>query len=578
MSVAALREIEARLTAPGAPFEIVEEDVFGAPIRVFKERVPSLRVLLAASAAHGDAEYLVCDDGRRISYAENLRRVAKLAAALRDQFGVRPGDRVAILAANCPEWIETFWATVSLGATAVGLNGWWVRDEILYGLEDSEPKLLVGDAKRLARIAGAALPRVEGSEVRVVEIGPDFDALWNHDRDVALPDAPIAEDDAATILYTSGTTGRPKGAVNTHRGILTMVRLQVFHGVRMMMKAAANAAARGESLGGGAMTRPCNLINTPLFHVSGLYAGAVTSLANGLKTVWTTGRFDPVRVMQLIEAERVTVWGPMGTMMQRVLSHPDFGRHDLSSVTQLGSGGAPLPSELLARMRDAFPNARTSVAIGYGLTESTALATINGSEELVARPDSVGRPLPTIDVEIRDADGKPVSEGAEGEIFLRGPLVMREYWRRPRETAETIGPGRWLRTGDVGRLEDGYLYINSRRRDLILRAAENIYPAEIEQALEAHDAVREAAVVGVDHPELGQEVKAIVVVPEEVLRGANAERMLAEELSRWVATRLAYFKVPAHWEFRSDPLPRNATGKVLKNVLTSGALNPFVEE
>jgi len=578
MSVAALREIEARLTAAGAPFEVAMEDVLGVPTRVFKERVPSLRALLAASAAHGDAEYLVCDDGRRISYTENLRRVAKLAAALHDQFGVRPGDRVAILAANCPEWIQTFWATVSLGAIAVGLNGWWVRDEILYGLADSEPKLLIGDAKRLSRIAGAALPNVEGSEVRVVEIGRDFDALWNHDRAVALPDAQIAEDDAATILYTSGTTGQPKGAVNTHRGILAMVRLQVFHGVRMMMKAASDAAARGESLGGGATTRPCNLINTPLFHVSGLYAGAVTSLANGLKTVWTTGRFDPARVLQLIEAEGVTAWGPMGTMMHRVLTHADFSRHDLSTVTQLGSGGAPLPAELFARMRAGFPNARSSVAIGYGLTESTALATINGSEELIARPDSVGRPLPTIDIEIRDAEGNPVAEGREGEICMRGPLIMREYWRRPKETAETIAPGRWLRTGDIGRLEDGYLYINSRRRDLILRGAENIYPAEIEQALEAHDAVREAAVVGVDHAELGQEVKAIVVVGEELLRGANAETELAEALSRWVGERLAYFKVPAQWEFRSEALPRNATGKVLKNVLTNGAVNPFVEE
>jgi len=578
MSVTALREIEVRLTASGAPFEVVLEDVLGVPTRVFKERVPSLRALLAASAAHGEAEYLVCDDGRRISYAENLRRVAKLAAALRDRYGVGPGDRVAILAANCPEWIQTFWATVSLGAIAVGLNGWWVQGEILYGLADSEPKLLIGDAKRLARIAGVSLPNVEGSEVRVVEIGRDFDALWNHDSDVALPDAKIAEDDAATILYTSGTTGRPKGAVNTHRGILAMVRLQVFHGLRMMMKAAADAAGRGESLGGGAMTRPCNLINTPLFHVSGLYAGAVTSLANGLKTVWTTGRFDPARVLQLIEAEGVTAWGPMGTMMHRVLTHPEFSRHDLSTVTQLGSGGAPLPAELLARMRAGFPNARSSVAIGYGLTESTALATINGSEELVARPDSVGRPLPTIDIEIRDAEGNPVAEGREGEICMRGPLIMREYWRRPKETAETIAPGRWLRTGDIGRLEDGYLYINSRRRDLILRGAENVYPAEIEHALEAHDAVREAAVVGVDHAELGQEVKAIVVVSEESLRGANAETKLAEALSRWVADRLAYFKVPAHWEFRSEALPRNATGKVLKNILTSGAVNPFVED
>ena len=578
MSLAALREIEARLTAAGAPFEVVEEDVLGVPTRVFKERVPSLRALLTASAAHGGAEYLVCDDGRRISYAENLRRVAKLAAALRDDFGVRPGDRVAILAANCPEWIQLFWATVSLGAIAVGLNGWWVRDEILYGLEDSEPTLLVGDAKRLSRIARATLPRVGGSEMRVVEIGPDFDALWDHGREAALPEVALHEDDAATILYTSGTTGRPKGAVNTHRGILAMVRLQVFHGLRMMMKAAADAAARGEKPGGGAMTRPCNLVNTPLFHVSGLYAGAVTSLANGLKTVWTTGRFDPKRVLQLIETERVTAWGPMGTMMHRVLTHPDFGSHDLSSVTQLGSGGAPLPPALFARMREGFPNARSSVAIGYGLTESTALATINGSEELIARPDSVGRPLPTIDVEIRDADGKPVAAGDEGEIHMRGPLVMREYWRRPQETAETILPGRWLRTGDIGRLDDGYLYINSRRRDLILRGAENVYPAEIEQAIESHDAVREAAVVGVDHAELGQEVKAIVVVGEDSLRGENAERALAEALSRWVGDRLAYYKVPAHWEFRSEPLPRNATGKVLKNVLTSGAVNPFVEE
>ncbi len=573
MSAAAFREIEARLTAAGAPFEIIEESVLGVPTRVFKERVPSLRALLAASEVHGEAEYLVCDDGRRISYAENLRRVAKLAAALQSQYGVGPGDRVAILAANCPEWIQTFWATVSLGAIAVGLNGWWVRDETLYGLADSEPKLLIGDAKRLARIAGAAPPGADGAPLRIVEIGADFDALWNHDRDVPLPDAPIAEDDAATILYTSGTTGRPKGAVNTHRGILAMVRLQVFHGVRMFMKAAADAAARGESLGGGAVTRHCNLINSPLFHVAGLYAGAVTSLANGLKTVWMTGRFDPGRVLQVIEAERVTAWGPMGTMMHRVLSHPDFARHDLSTVTQLGSGGAPLPPDLFARMREAFPNARTSVAIGYGLTESTALATINGSEELLARPDSVGRPLPTVDVEIRGADGNPVADGSEGEIHLRGPLIMREYWRRPRETAETILPGRWLRTGDIGRLQDGYLYINARRRDLILRAAENVYPAEIEQALEAHAAVREAAVVGVDHPELGQEVKAIVVVDD-----LRDERALAEALSRWVGERLAYFKVPAHWEFRREPLPRNATGKVLKNVLTSGAVNPFVEE
>jgi acyl-CoA synthetase (AMP-forming)/AMP-acid ligase II len=565
-----MRAIEARLTAPGGPFEIGEEIVLGAPARVFRERLPSLRALLESSAQHGDAEYIVTDDGRRISYAEHLRRVAALAAALRDRFGVRPGDRVAILAANCPEWIASFWAAVSLGAVAVGLNGWWVRDEILYGLADCEPRVLIGDRKRLARLSGATLPRVEGREIPVVEIESGFAPLWDPRAAGDLPDTPIAEDDPATILYTSGTTGRPKGAVNTHRGIVALVRLQVFHGIRMMMKAAADAAARGESLAAAPRPRPTNLVNTPLFHVSGLYAGAITSLANGLKTVWTTGRFDPVRVLELIESERVTAWGPMGTMVQRVLAHPDFGRYDVSSIVQIGSGGAPISAELFARMRDGFPNASRSMGIGYGLTESTALATLHFGEELLARPDSVGRPLPTIDVEIRDRDGKPVREGEEGEIHLRGPLVMREYWRRPRETAEAIGPGRWLRTGDVGHFEDGYLYLHSRRRDLILRAAENVYPVEVEQCLESHPAVREAAVVGVDHPELGQEVKAIVVVGDPAPPPS--------ELERWVAERLAYYKVPAHWELRREPLPRNATGKILKHVLTGGAVNPFVEE
>lgn len=565
----ALCEIEARLTGPGAPFEIGIEPVYGVPTRVFRERLPSLRALLATSAAHGDAEYLVVDDGRRITFAEHLRDVASVAAALRDRFGVGPGDRVAILAANCPEWITAFWATLSLGAIAVGLNGWWVRDEILYGLADSDPKLLIGDRKRLARIAGAPV------SVPVVEIESEFEKLRGFAPDAALPGVAIAEDDAATILYTSGTTGRPKGAVNTHRGIVAMVRLQVFHGARLMMKAAAEAAARGETLAPRA--KPCMLVNAPLFHVSGLYAGAISALANGLKTVWMTGRFDPERVMDLIVAERVTSWGPMGNMMHRVLSHPGFPDHDFTHVTHIGSGGTPLPLDLFERMRAGFPSASRSVGIGYGLTESTALATIQAGDELIARPDSVGRPLPTVEIEVRDLAGRAVAEGEEGEIYIRGPLVMREYWRRPQETAESISRDRWLRTGDVGHCEDGYLYLHSRRRDLILRGAENVYPAEIEQCLELHPGVREAAVIGVDHAELGQEVKAIVVVAEPPPAAEERARVVAE-LTRFVAERLAYYKVPAHWELRSDPLPRNAMGKVLKHILSDGAVNPFVEE
>ena len=550
-------EIEQTLTAEGAPFEIAPEPVFGEVMPVFANREPNLRAILEASVAHGDAEYLVFGD-RRISFAEHGRIVASVASALRERFGIGKGDRVAILAANCPEWIVSFWAALSLGAIPVGMNGWWAADEILYGLEDSEPKLLIGDSKRLARIAGADV------RCRVVEIETDFEKLWHDDLDAPLPDVPIDEDDPATILYTSGTTGRPKGAVNTHRNIIALCRVQVFHGLRSAM---LNAGKTPDPLA----PKSCMMINTPLFHVSGLYAGAVTLLATGVKTVWTTGRFDPGTVLRLIEEERVTNWGPMGTMLHRVLNHPDFGKYDLSSLRNVGSGGAPMSAEMQARVREAFPAVRSQMGLGYGLTESTALATLNFGEELVAHPESVGRPLPTVEVEIRDAEGAPLPEGCEGDVYLRGPLVMKEYWRRPEETAETIVAGRWLRTGDIGRLEDGRLTINSRRRDLILRASENVYPAEIEMCLEAHPDVREAAVVGVPHEELGQEVKAIVV-PEEGRTPGPAE------LAAWVGGRLAYYKVPAHWELRDALLPRNAAGKIMKHVLTGDADNPFVEE
>jgi acyl-CoA synthetase (AMP-forming)/AMP-acid ligase II len=312
-------------------------------------------------------------------------------------------------------------------------------------------------------------------------------------------------------------------------------------------------------------------VNTPLFHVSGLYAGAVTLLAAGVKSVWSVGRFDPVQTMQLIERERVTNWGPMGTMIYRVVNHPDVSRFDLSSLRNVGSGGAPLSPELQARMREVFPNIRRQMGIGYGLTESTALATLNYGEELERHPDSVGRPLPTIALEIRDEAGRPLPEGAEGEVHLRSPLVMREYWRNPQATAEAILPGRWLRTGDIGRVEQGRLYLNSRKRDLILRGSENVYPAEIELRLEAHPDVSEAAVVGVEDAEYGQEVKAFVVPSP----GASPD---PRDLARFVGERLAAFKVPRHWEIRREPLPRNAAGKVMKHVLKGERENPFVEE
>lgn len=553
-----LARIEAELTASGGPFETEDALVLGERMRVFRRRASSLREHLVNSSRFGDSEYVLFTDGveeRRITFAEHLGAVASVAARLRNDFGVRPGDRVAIVAANCPEWIVTFWAAVSLGAVAAGINGWSTGPEIRYGVDDSDPVLLVGDRKRLARLEGADVG------VPVVEIERDFEALWSSDPDADLPDQPIGEDDPALILYTSGTTGRPKGAVHTHRNVNALLGVNFFNGMRMVKFSPPAPDA----------LPVCQLATMPLFHVSGLHNAAVAFLVSGVRSVWTTGRFDPELVMRLVERERITGWSVTPTMLHRVVEHPDFARYDLSSLRQVGGGGSTFSPALQRRTKEVVPGVRSSMGIGYGLTECTALATLNSGGELTDFPDSVGRPVPTMDIEIRGRDGTALPDGEDGEIHVRGPLVMLEYWRKPAETADVIGPGRWLRTGDIGRMDDGRLYLASRKRDLILRGGENIYPAEIENRLEEHPAVDEAAVVGVDHDELGQEVKAIVVVAGESDPDPG-------DLAAWVGIALAAFKVPVHWEIRRTPLPRNATGKVLKHLLVDGGEPTFVEE
>jgi acyl-CoA synthetase (AMP-forming)/AMP-acid ligase II len=551
--------VEAQLLAPGAPFELIEEEVLGERVQVFANRARSLRDVLSRAGELGGAEYMVFVDDeqeRRYTFADHQRLVTSAAAAFAGRFGVGPGDRVAILAANCPEWVISFWATVSLGAICVGLNGWWTEDEIRYAVGHSKPKVLIADRKRAARIA-----RDLGVPLLVVEDG--FDTLVDAYPDRELPTCSIAESDPAIILYTSGTTGRAKGVVHTHGNVTNMIMVSFFHGARLMM--ANPKAAELPQLPNSV------LVTSPLFHVSGLHCAAVTALAGGAKTVWPMGRFDPEKTLALIEQEKVTGWGYTATVLHRLLSHQKIGDHDLSSFRSVGGGGSPIPSRLLDKARALFPQCSYAMGVGYGLTEGTAFATLNAGDELTDDPASVGRPVPTVQIDIRDEQGRSVPNGEEGSIHLRGPLVMLEYWADPEATRAAIKPGRWLNTGDVGRLENGKLYIASRKRDLILRGGENVYPLEIEQRLEAHPAVAEAAVIGIDHEELGQEVKAVVVLEE----GLQIE---TDDLQRWVAEALAYYKVPTVWEIRSLPLPRNATGKVLKNALRNAEDSMFIEE
>ena len=540
--------VEAQLLAPDGMFAVEEVDVQGERMQAFVQRPRNLRDLLVRSASFGDKEFIVATDGvreRRITFAEHAQLVASVAAALRERYGVGPGDRVAILAANCPEWIVAFWATISLGAVAVGLNGWSTGPEIRYFVGDCDPTVLIADRKRIERVDGG-----HDLGVPVVVIEDDFEALEAFAPDAPLPEVEIAEDDPAIILYTSGTTGRPKGAINTHRNIGAYLMLAMFTGARSAMLSPPPAEP----------VPACQMVTSPLFHVSGLHSAAIMLLFTGTKSVWLIGRFDPAVVMQVIERERCTGWSFTETVLHRLVNHPDVGKYDMSSVRTVGGGGSPVAPSLLERTRQVFPNARRSVGVGYGQTECAALATLNNGQELIDHPLSVGRPAPTVELEIRDPFGAALPDGEEGEVCLRGPMVMPGYWRRPEATVETITAGGWLHTGDIGHMLGGRLYLASRKRDLILRGGENVYPVEIEKCIEDHPDVEECAVIGVDHPELGQAVKAVLVP-----RPGHTVDVAA--VRAWCAEQLAYYKVPEQWEIREHALPRNAAGKILKELV-----------
>ncbi|TQM31011.1 class I adenylate-forming enzyme family protein [Nocardia bhagyanarayanae] len=530
-----------RLTGPGGPFETTVEDVLGAPLPVQKNRGRALREVLAASAALGDREYLVTED-RRLSYAEHAAEVGALARALRDRYGVGKGDRVGILAANTPEWVVAFWAAQCLGAIAVGYNAWWTPREIAYGLAHTEPAVLIVDAKRAARVAEL------GVDVPVLTMERDVPELVAEFAAGELPDAAVAEDDPAVILYTSGTSGRPKGAVHTHRNLLAVIDYHRFND-------ALAAAFAGGSDDGSPKGRRF-LLTSPLFHIASLHNLVLPRMVTGDTAVIYQGAFDADRVLRLIERERISNWGAMPTMATRLLE-VDLDAYDVSSLAAFSLNSAPSSAALQERLRQRLPVARNALVTSYGMTECSTAATIAAPAELAAYPDTVGRPVLGVSLEIRDPLGEPVGEGVEGEIWVRSPYVMLGYWNDPEATAAAITPDRWLRTGDIGILEEGRLRLSGRRSDLILRGGENVYPTEVEQCLDEHPDVEESAVVGVPDADLGQQVAALVVVRE----GATVTEA---DLREFAGERLAYYKVPARWRLTTTPLSRNATGKVVR--------------
>jgi acyl-CoA synthetase (AMP-forming)/AMP-acid ligase II len=535
-----LAETRARLTGPGGPFEIVEEVVRGLRLPVFANRPTSLRALLLDSSRHGDTEYLVRGNSR-VSFAQHARQVASLATALRDEYGVRAGDRVAVFAGNCPEWVTTFWAVASLGAITVAYNAWWSGREVSYALGHSTPRVVVADSKRVDLLRTA-----DDRSVPVIGIHADFGDLVRA-ADPALPESDVSEDDPAVVMYTSGTTGYPKGALHSVRNVIAVLEYHLLND--------AIAAAMGPTV------RPRRfLMSLPLFHIASLHNLAIPRLVSGDTVVIDTGRFDVERVLQLVQSERITNWAVVPTMAHRLVNSDAIERYDVSSLIAMSVNSAPSSVALKDRLRAAIPTIGASLADSYGLTESCTAATVASSADLAVRPDTVGRPIATVQLEIRDADGTAMPDGQEGEICLRSQYNMLGYWNDPAATSAVYASDGWLRTGDIGTMRDGLLFISTRRSDLILRGGENVYPAEVEAVLAEHPAVAECAVFGVEHADLGEEVAATVVV-------TPAAAITDSELRDYVAQRLAYYKVPSRWQLTSDALARTATGKVIRSEL-----------
>ena len=537
--------VRAALTGPGTAFELVTEDVLGHDHVVFARRPRTLRAMLdSQAAATPDLPFLISPD-RQWSYREATEDIDATAVLLSDRYGVAAGDRVAIVAANHAEYAILMWAVVTLGAIVTSLNGWWTGPELEYGTGLTTPALIAGDARRLARLQGG-IDAPGGVPIR------ELDELQAEARDLAgqTPARPdITEDSPAVILFTSGTTGRPKGAVLSHRNIINFAMANRL--LAAMGAAAAQAPAAPPPPG-------CNIVSSPMFHVSGLIAVLVTGAAFPTTLVFpAAGPWDPVTWLELTARHQVTTWSGVPTQFWRVLRHPDLESYDLSSVRTVGSGGAVFPPELVRELHGRFPQVR--LGNGYGMSETVGLGTLTGGDPFVAVPEAVGAAQPTVEVQIRDARGDVLPEGRIGEIFLRSPSVFLGYWDDPAATGAAFGEDRWYRTGDFGRIAGGLLYLASRRRDLILRGGENVYPIEIENRLVEHPDIDDAAVIGVDHPELGQEVKAFIVP-------RPGARLAAEQVRAWCAETLAAYKVPAQLEFRAA-LPYTETGKLLKHEL-----------
>jgi long-chain acyl-CoA synthetase len=560
-----LREAHAFLTAPNSRFALEEVIIRGVPTRCWKHAPPTLAEVLATGRLYGNRDFLVYED-ERVSFESFWRASSAVAAELKSR-GVEKGDRVAIIMRNLPEWAAAFYGAAVIGAIVTPLNAWWTGSELEYGLVDSGARVAFVDSERLERIAEhlvncPALERIYVSRyadelphplvARLEDVIGAVNA-WSALPDRRPPDVQLDPDDDATILYTSGTTGKPKGALGTHRNMNSNIMAAGF-------SAARNFLRRGEAPPAlDPMTAPQRsaLLSVPFFHATGSFAVLNPALFTGAKLVLMR-KWDVEAALQLIEREKVNQAGGVPTIAWQLLEHPARERYDLSSLESVAYGGAPSAPELVRKIVTSFPGSLPGN--GWGMTETSATCTHHSGEDYLHRPDSCGPPVAVCDLKIVSPEGTALPPGAIGELWARGPNIVKGYWNRPQETAETFIDG-WVRTGDLAKLDnEGFCTIVDRAKDMLIRGGENIYCVEVENALYEHSAVMDAALVPIPHHTLGEEPAAIVHL-------RPGHHTTETELRSFVAGRLAAFKVPVKIVFWPETLPRNVNGKILKSEL-----------
>ncbi|MCR9261142.1 MAG: acyl--CoA ligase [Pseudomonadaceae bacterium] len=554
------KEALAQLTAPGQPHELQPLTINNVPCRVFANAPQSLRELFADNVS--DATFMVYED-ERYTFAQMYTQASQLATALVNQYDVSKGDRVAISMRNYPEWVVGFTAATSIGAIAVAMNAWWESHEIAEGLNDCGAKVILADRERLERL-GSIIDQVD---VQVIAVRPgDGDhpgtdikeVLAQQPADCQMPEVEVLPEDPATIFYTSGSTGFPKGAVSTHRNVLSALLSWELDQLSAMLIAGVEPPEPEN--------QPATLLAVPLFHATGSHAVFLSSYRSQRKLV-SMYKWDADAAAALIEQEKISSFVAPAAMTGDLVLAAKVSRYDLSSLQTVGGGGAPRAPEQVKDIKASITTAMPNT--GWGMTETNAIGTGIGGEDYLNRPASSGRASAVVDLKIIDEEGNELPPGQRGELLIRGVSVIQGYWRRPEANAETFVDG-WLRTGDVAYLDDeGYLFIVDRIKDLIIRGGENIGCGEVEAALVEHPLVIEACVYAIPDERLGEAVGATVYAQQGLLEN---------DLRQFLSAHLAKFKIPAVIQIVLEPLPRIASGKIYKRQLRDQTIAAMAEE